>query len=71
MRRPIDFVYINATDDEPARDVLTGHLREWDEEFCRLREALILARNDLRVAYQEIERELDACSMFANNHGAD
>lgn len=58
MKMPMDFLDSGASDDEPVKGVLQGHLRDWHDELARLREALILARNDMKVSMREIDREL-------------
>lgn len=58
MRPLLDFDDAGAGDDEPTKGVLVGHIREWHDEMERLKTALRLARNDMRVSIQEIEREL-------------
>ena len=58
MRQLLDFDDAGASDDEPAKGVLVGHIREWHDEVERLKTALRLARNDMLVSAGEIDREL-------------
>lgn len=59
MRPLLDFDDAGASDDEPAKGVKVGHIREWHDEMVRLREALRLARTDMYEAIDNINAELD------------
>jgi len=58
MRYPLDFIDAAASDDEPVKGVLQGHLRDWHDEIDRLRMALRLLRSDLAHATRQIDDEL-------------
>jgi hypothetical protein len=40
MKQPLDFDDAGASDDEPVRGVLMGHIRQWHDQAERLKLAL-------------------------------